>query len=283
MSVDSNVKKEVGEFNRIEEKYIAPIGQFMGILGALHEHMTPSYLDQGTIFTLIESLYFDSPELDFFHHHMSGQTHRYKLRVRRYAPNGKWSAGTILLELKAKEGEHTKKTRFMLDVANFHRLINGKVICDTGAIRNLNLDLKLELLQKRIDGVNQLINKFSLIPVLSVQYKRYAFERGEFRVTVDQEISVQLKGQSSVHHSVEEIPSRIGAQRSEKFADKYRPQTHIVIEIKHQGEIPLYAQEIIKEFMLQKAGFSKYCWGLVQSAKHFEELSHSTLAVAAGG
>ncbi|MFN8370726.1 MAG: VTC domain-containing protein [Bacteriovoracaceae bacterium] len=101
LKVDQFKNNSSGEFNRIEDKYLVKMDDLNTVLKSLYTHMDPSYLDDVTQFTLIESLYFDSDNLDFYKHHFMDLTKRYKLRTRRYAPNGIWSTEASASRIKS--------------------------------------------------------------------------------------------------------------------------------------------------------------------------------------
>src|SRR5687767_9605868 len=97
--------------SRIEEKFIMPARLKPSLLEALERNLKPNYPHPGTRFTLIESIYFDSDALSLFREHFTSPLKRFKLRTRRYGPNGLWSLNDALIELKAKEGRVTRKLR----------------------------------------------------------------------------------------------------------------------------------------------------------------------------
>ena len=270
----SSVKPKVAEeFNRIEDKYVVNAQVYHQVMKRLHDHMEPSYLDNGTVFTLIESLYFDSPEFDFFRHHYEDKEVRHKIRVRRYAPNGIWSQSPVLLELKSKKGEVTQKTRFRLHVRDFNRLANGQEIQLSATLLELNKNLSNQSLISRIHQVNALIVQYRLRPSVAVTYKRFAFEKDDLRVTVDQDVTVDIR-QNLTNDGKQFIDQLDIWPKAQKVIKKYRPEENFILEVKHQGHISQWLQDLLSQCEIKKTSFSKYCWSIAREVSAVSEQTY---------
>lgn len=266
--IDSSVSNQNGEFQRIEDKYLLPSTLKNLVLEKLYKNMEPSYLHKDTTFTLIESIYFDSAQFEFFFHHFLPVETRYKMRIRRYAPNGIWSEGPVLLELKRKRNGESKKSRFMLPLADLEKIKRLQTLNFNNEIREINPTMKMKTLLKRIHKVNDLISTYSLLPVLSIQYNRLAFEKDGFRVTLDQELSGKgISGMNSSHiASLQDNPEIW--QKASLLFNKFENDDQVVMEIKHQGVIPNWMTELLNELKLEKTNFSKYCWFAMNESKN---------------
>src|SRR5262245_56004628 len=99
------------KFVRIEDKFLLPSVYENILIQTIAGHMQPSYASSGTDFTLIESLYLDSDNLDFYQDHFTKTSGRAKVRVRKYAPNGVWASGDAFVEAKFKDLEVCTKER----------------------------------------------------------------------------------------------------------------------------------------------------------------------------
>ncbi|MBT3984102.1 MAG: polyphosphate polymerase domain-containing protein [Bacteriovoracaceae bacterium] len=264
---DQSIGNSTGEFRRIEDKHLVDAPLLGEVLTVISQYMDASYLDDDTDYTLIESLYFDSDNLDFFRHHFMGLDTRYKIRARRYAPNGKWSEGPVLLELKRKKDGECKKSRFMLPKKDFEALLEGKTLNFTKEICELNESMESGALLRRVNKINELILKYELKPSVRVRYHRNAFERDGFRATVDSNIEVKI---------LKDVDTELAAElkgldiwtKAEKVLRKYQHGKKFVLELKHQGTIPAWANDLLlNELGIKKTGFSKYCWGLANEVK----------------
>lgn len=260
------VVTEEGEFNRIEDKHVVEISQLEKVLAVLNEKMKPSYLDNGTVYTLIESLYFDSSNLDFFKHHFSGMESRHKLRSRRYAPNGVWNNAPALLELKTKKNGVCLKTRFKVPAPDFENLISAEAITLSQELMKLNNKVEMAALIRRVEQVNELTQRYHLRPNVSVTYHRYAFEDGEFRVTIDTNIQVKILKSMSAADAYEIMNSEVWP-KAEKVIKRYNGVGKFVLETKHQGTIPEWFNQLVEESGIKKSSFSKYCWGIAKEVE----------------
>jgi len=85
--------------NRVDVKYMIPI------------HLLPQILDEalpyyrileikGERISAYQSLYFDTPQLDLYHHHQAGRRNRYKIRFRKYI-----NTSVSFLEIKHKNNK----------------------------------------------------------------------------------------------------------------------------------------------------------------------------------
>lgn len=77
-------------FTRIEEKFFLPQNLRESFLALVENHLPASYPHETTRYTLIESIYFDSHDLRSFTDHFDQLPYRFKMRSRRYGPNGEW-------------------------------------------------------------------------------------------------------------------------------------------------------------------------------------------------
>jgi SPX domain protein involved in polyphosphate accumulation len=247
------------EFIRIEDKYVISSEYEQDLLERLASHMIPSYLNDDTKYTLIESIYFDSSDFCLFQQHFKKIPERYKLRIRRYAPNGIWENQDLLVELKCKKRGISQKTRFKISTEQLDALCAGKLLMISHECHERNLDLPAGLLKKRIVEVNNLIKRYELRPVMKVGYKRYAFEMGGVRATLDRDLQAH-----HLYNPSENIKNKIREQsvweRAKKNLKKYNHEKRMVLEIKHSGKIPKWMETY--PIMAAKTSFSKYCWGV---------------------
>jgi len=257
-----------GKFKRIEDKVLLSQEQAGLLLGDVNRHMKPSYLREGTEFTLISSCYFDGAGLDFFHHHFLKTPKRYKLRVRRYAPNGIWSEEAPLIELKSKEEGISRKRRFSLTRDNYERVMCGKTIHITEELRALNPKAASEKLLKWVTKINGFILEYGLRPVLRVQYKRFAFEAADgFRLTMDRDLNIEALDFNVSEAARTSLISDEIWGKARVLAAKYDRSRHCVVELKHTGRPPQWVESFLKQRVIEETSFSKYCWAVNETAR----------------
>lgn len=248
-----------GEFLRVEDKYVIP-NRFLDIvIPLLDMNMKPSFPDKNTKYSMIESLYFDSHHLDFFLHDMSQRATRYKLRIRRYAPDGIW-ADEHHLELKRKRGEESKKVRFQVGPSEMESLMKGEAIVYNQELEKLNPNIDAKTLKSRVEKIDQLILKYQLFPVRSVTYKRLAYELGDCRVTVDTQLT-QAEYSSINEDYCHRLKLKKFWQNADKLIKKFSFEDYFVLEVKHTGKIPFVIEQALEGLESMKSGnLSKYTY-----------------------
>ena len=91
---------------RFDRKFILPLSRLHEVLDGLRDEYTALEIEGRRVFRY-ESLYFDTPSMDFFQMHHNGQLNRYKVRHRVYA-----DTDTRFLEVKFKNNQRrTEKSR----------------------------------------------------------------------------------------------------------------------------------------------------------------------------
>ena len=257
-----------GEFKRIEDKFLVSKKMQDLVFKCLSQNMDESYLDNDTHFTLIESIYFDSSEITLFKDHFNLLIpKRYKMRVRRYGPNGIWNTENYLLEVKSKKEGQCKKVRFTIGQIELDIISAGLQLQLTPRLIQLNQKMKLETLQKRVEKVNQLIEHYGLIPSRSVKYKRFAFERNGFRATID----IDLEEKSLIE--LQGINPQVLLQndiwnKAALLVLKFKGEDKFVLELKHGGNIPRWAEKMLEDYHIAKTSFSKYCYFTARELKN---------------
>jgi SPX domain protein involved in polyphosphate accumulation len=250
-----------GEFARFEEKFILEKSLIPLLLESISAQMDPAYPNEGTKYTLVDSLYFDSPDLHFLNIHLAKNPVRQKLRLRVYGPNGDLNHEQTQVEIKSKIHGKSIKKRFQLtgsQKTDFIGLSQIKNPLDELQIPNTHL--KGKKLSKRVEQVNQLCQDYHLKPSLAISCHRLAFESScsSFRLTID----TDLKVTAATH--VSQTQFRPETQRAQQILNKFSPKEHAIMEIKHRGLIPDWFKATLNKFSLERTSFSKYCWGTLK-------------------
>lgn len=259
-----------GVFERIEDKFFVPREKLEVLSVLLEARMSPSYLNPETQYCGVESIYMDSSDLNSYTSHFktpaqSGSSSRFKIRIRRYFPDGKTDPHqTALLELKSKIFEDgvskTKKLRFSLGLRDLARLMKGKTVQFVPRLLRLNPSISSTQLFQRLRMINSLIRKHSLKPICRVSYIRKAFESPGLRVTYDDRIEYQpLVSDPSLLAKARAMDAE-KQELASKMAENFRSFDGVVLEIKHGGEIPAWLSGFLESSGCNKISFSKYCY-----------------------
>jgi SPX domain protein involved in polyphosphate accumulation len=257
------------QFIRIEDKYVVPVSYEQSLKDLIASHLKPSYIDGGARFTLIESVYFDSDRLDFFRDHFSQAETRHKLRIRQYAPNGVWSEGLAYIEAKTKTRGISSKERLSLDPGSHSIILTGGLMRVTAALRRKNPALSSKKIQDRVSAINALIEKHRVRPHLAIQYKRFAFEEKNLRVTLDREVMFRTLSRIKSLTALE-IKGLPLWTKANAYAHKFSSDRALIVEVKHLNGRPPWLEDFMASIGLKCTGFSKYCWGV---SNHIEKVS----------
>lgn len=241
-------------FTRIEEKFFLPNSLREEFLELANHNLLPNYPDPTTKYSLIESTYFDSAELRSLTDHFDKKPYRFKLRCRRYGPNGDWGVHkpALYLELKTKNNDISDKMRMKIKPVVFEQLLVG------GRIQSLK---KVETANK----INEVLEDVPLSPACRVVYRRFAFEK-DIRLTIDDQISFQPQARLRPA-LMESLPKKSWWADAEAMSAGFKGADVSLIEVKHFGTIPTWLQAYMRKNNLEFRSFSKYCYSMVNLIK----------------
>jgi len=270
---DLSKSADTSLFRRWEDKYIVPKTIRDDLVKLLSKHLKTDYPEKDTKYNLMKSTYFDSTSLDMVRHHLSKANSRFKIRTREYAPNGKLRKSDFtFLEIKAKHGDVTDKFRLKVPREDMESFKGGAPITPTVRLAKMNSNIALPELVKRIGDINQALELFHLRPSCETQYTRRAYTDGVandagLRVTFDEGIQYQV---------LDVVPSQISTdlQKGEGeehstllgMIESYKPDDHMILEVKHHGSVPDWLTKFLNDNKLQKTQFSKYCYSIAKHA-----------------
>jgi SPX domain protein involved in polyphosphate accumulation len=260
-------------FVRIEDKFLIPRERSTELFRLLDENLDPSYPNPGMNFNLIESLYFDTDNLDVYRSHFMQLDTRFKMRIRRYATNGEWKDDAVHLELKAKEMGVSKKARFKIGPSECSVLALGQRLPLSLELVRRNQKLGALVLLKRMSRINNLVTRLSLRPQGKVTYVRRAYERDGLRVTVDDQIRYQMITPPSAAVR-QDIAKQEIWKTAQAMRETFRREDHLVLEVKHSGVVPEWVTKFVQGVGREKASFSKYCFSI--SDHLIEEGAHAS-------
>ncbi|MGJ8691628.1 MAG: polyphosphate polymerase domain-containing protein [Thalassotalea sp.] len=136
--------------NRVDSKFLLPIAFLPALLAKLSQHYKVLDINEQRCFAY-HNQYFDTLNMDFYHHHHNGKLNRYKVRRRRYV-----DTDTEFLEVKLKNNkQRTIKTRIALSNDTSTSYDCAEFIQQAMKGRNTNLDITQESGYNRIALANE--------------------------------------------------------------------------------------------------------------------------------
>lgn len=125
--------KDANLMNRVDSKFLLPAAQLCSLLEKLQPHCSLLNID-GYQLAQYKNVYYDTPDLAFYHQHHNGKLNRVKVRRRCYADHD-----LAYFELKIKSNKsRTEKTRIKIDLKNeknqFSNFISQQSLQKFGAL-----------------------------------------------------------------------------------------------------------------------------------------------------
>ncbi len=204
---------------------------------------------------IVNNLYFDTPNYQFYYDTKFRKLTRYKPRVRYY---GKKADGLIWPEIKFRNVNTIWKQRFSMPAEEWH----GLTILHENGSKNSTFKSQLETFQ-------DVIYWHQAEPILHVQYHRepYVTELESYgRITLDRHLRCRnLHGEIGLDYDDQEM-CYYDDPITSKSADSL-----VVLEIKVETMVPYWTVELIRKFKLVQRGYSKYCYGIDSILDYFGE------------
>jgi len=241
------MSKELSEIKRYELKYTIT----EELADRIREHIQnfftlDSHVPSGQHGYVVNNLYFDTPDLKFYYDTKFRKLTRYKPRARFY---GKQATDLIWPEIKYRHASVIWKRRYCIPVDEWPKIFTPGLA-----------DQRPPLIKPHLDTFDDLIYWYGAQPVLHVRYFRepYVTELEEYgRVTFDRQLCCRpTYGSFQLHYDEWEMiyyDDPVNARSDD---------SPVILEIKVETLIPIWAIELIRKFNLQQRGFSKYCYGI---------------------
>ncbi|MEK6676592.1 MAG: polyphosphate polymerase domain-containing protein [Planctomycetota bacterium] len=192
----------------------------------------------------VRSLYFDSPNWICLNEKLTGETRRFKLRIRAYIRGGR-PVAPCKLEVKWRDGERVCKTGCVMNEKAFTSLRSG-----TEWTERLNTHSKLP--SPGLASFQYLRQRFSMRPVINVQYRREALipklER-DCRITLDEDLCAWR---------ARYLDDGTGHRQS------LIPRSYSVLEIKCGTHVPFWLDRLVRKYRLRRQTLSKYAIAVLQ-------------------
>lgn len=187
---------------------------------------------------IVSSIYFDTPDLDYYNLNLIGASERKKVRARWYL-NDDQNKGFVL-EIKQKDGDLNRKLVKKLSLNE--RQVNFSEICSE-AIRNL---------------ASVLPEASSLEPILMNAYlRRYYLSRSlGIRITIDEKLSFRSLVFIDGTAMVSEVAERLVSEPEVNQA--------VILECKFSNKSDDHLSRIINSLPIRVTKSSKYVMGVSQ-------------------
>lgn len=249
--------------HRVEDKFVIKKSDMDVIVSEIEDRLKPDYVGKDVDYTLINSAYLDSSDFKFLKQDLSQDKLKYKLRIRTYAPNGKWDEEKFA-EVKYKDGDTKKKARIKIDQFTLIEILAGNQI--PNKTQKLNRDMSTSDYESAVSLIEQ-CSEGGLQPALKVTYKRLAYASDEVRTTIDTKIKVDDCALSRNFDADTLRSSGVWAGMKE-VAMKY-DSNKAVWEIKYTegSDMPSWLDKLANDYKIGEPGFSKYLYGLFQVMK----------------
>lgn len=238
----------ITDFRRYEFKYVLHRSQAEALRAELQEHL-PADPHSGISGYWINSLYYDSDDLEFFWAKIDGLSFRRKLRLRSYEAIDKPVAESVTdqplvaVEVKQRLAQIVEKRRVFLNSPQAFQLCAGESVQPP--------DLKGRGVTNE---VLHLVQEKQLKPTCWVRYHRHALAGTEanpdLRITFDTELSCST--------------DFLDAQQPPPNMPYFLPPDYCILEVKVTQTMPLWVRSILQRHHCQLQGISKYCTSIAQ-------------------
>lgn len=226
-------------FERREIKYLLTTAQKEAFMGIIEGYLRPDENGNSGSYRLM-SLYFDSPNKDFYRAKWFNLPSRKKVRIRKYHNPEEKASGAeeqVFIEIKEHTPTINYKRRILLPVGQAFSILNGNMIEQALAPED----------QAILDEIGGLVKEFQLQPTAIVSYHRQAYkvkkEDWGLRITFDQNIRFRT----------DELSLERGDQ-DKRLIDEGME----IMEIKVKGTLPSWTQEALERCGIEQLSFSKY-------------------------
>lgn len=227
-------------FNRFELKYILDINTAQEIIEELSRYTHPDP-HGGAEGYRVTSLYYDSPDLDFFWDKIEGLKYRRKVRIRIYPGTDIEAVSEAMVEIKQRINRTVQKRRLKLPLEEAYTLCRGEY--------QWNHLSPLE--QAVASEINYLTAAKNLQPTCIIDYHRKAFMGTQYnpglRITFDTDLRCRTQN-LGINQDLEN--------------HHFLPLNCCIMEIKVDETVPNWVSALLTRFNCELHRVSKYCAGV---------------------
>ncbi|MEO7931584.1 MAG: polyphosphate polymerase domain-containing protein [Chthoniobacterales bacterium] len=231
--------------DRYELKFLIKQEEKSRLLDEMSACLRPD-MTGGSSFYPIVSLYYDTPQRDFYWEKHEGLRSRRKVRVRVYGSEDSGIPPTTFIEVKHKHEGRGVKRRAQLP-------LESAMAIGRGEMPDCNLSYGE---QKVAREVVSMVQNRQIAPVCVLRYERQAFAGLEdetgLRVTFDTGITYRM-------NELEPVPD------DRRFTQRILDDDHAIMEVKVWGVVPYWLSVVLGRHGCMARSFSKYCSALEAS------------------
>lgn len=281
--------------NRTEDKFFISKSALDYLTQAIKENLKEGDIDTEVRYNTNRSIYLDNKDLDSLKDSMNGVKPRIKIRVRQYSPNSKDWEKVAYVEIKMKsEDGGSNKLRIRIHADKIDSFLAGDPIECNEDLANINKDLTKILLERRVSHINHLVALYGFRRQVEVRYERRAYTNKDVRITIDDNLRF-IRSNLISDENVLAIKCTGGWVNILQLDHQLKNEGYMVLEVKHQGKIPKWVKECLKNCNAKDVKFSKYVAatacvietkqisGFVSSATIVRESAEMNKALEAGG
>lgn len=217
---------------RREIKFYIPYEKIDGLRVALSKTLSPDpQMVDG--FYLVNSVYYDTPDWEFYAAKKAGYQKRFKVRIRTYGE--KLLTEKAVLEVKNRANNFVWKNKLW---GAYDELSNF--------VSSSNLSAKLLQSGQELQQILKVVKVRTLQPKVLVKYKREAFFSNvnpDLRVTID----------TNLFASAANAAERMFASNKRDLL-----QQGAILEVKFSGSYPNWLEKVLRAFQPELVSFSKY-------------------------
>ncbi|MBI5508699.1 MAG: polyphosphate polymerase domain-containing protein [Deltaproteobacteria bacterium] len=233
----------IKRFNRYELKYIIPVATRDAVLEELLLHVDPDREGDKNGVYKVTSLYYDTPDLQFYRSKLDGIKYRRKVRIRQYGEFTTEPDPRVMIEIKQRINRTTQKRRLALKRSEAYALCAGELARQFEDRGDAAVASEVEYLVKTL-----FLKPSCLVGYVRRAFMGRAYEPG-LRVTFDELLwcGTPAMGLTDAvpHHSIMEL-------------------SHVVMEVKANDAVPLWLSLLLARKDCALDRFSKYCAGVAR-------------------
>lgn len=224
--------KEV--FSRKEEKYIVTKEIYEKIIKAAGSRIVADEYSKNNSFYQICNIYYDTKDNNLIRTSLQKPKYKEKIRLRSYGTPNKNTKVYLEIKKKYKGCVNKRRTTFMLSEAY--------KFTTSGEIPEIKDYMNPQIMKE----LSYAIKTYQISPKVYLAYQRRAFfgsDNPEFRLTFDKNIITRR----------EDIALEYGV-----FGERIIDANEMIMEVKYNERMPLWFIQILRDYSLEKASFSKY-------------------------
>ena len=204
------------------------------------------FVPEGEKGYVVNNLYFDTTDLRFYNDTKFRKPTRFKPRARYY---GNKATNFIWPEIKYRNASVIWKRRYKIPIERWPELF---LIEDKESAPSVIND--------QLDTIDEIIYWYNAEPILHVRYFRepYVSDLETYgRVTFDRNLCCRpTNGSIGLDYDERDLLYYDDPISSHNY------DSPVLLEIKVEKQVPVWATELIRKFSLMQRPYSKYCYGL---------------------